>query len=157
MRLLFRLVVFVMLVSAIVWFVQERHFLQGSPVATPLRNAGQGLAELGDNLDLDSIRDEVTRTGRVVRRKTVQAAQALAEATEDARTTAAIKARLALDPQLSALDIGVETTDGRVTLSGSVDSPEHLARLVRLALEHEHVTEVVSTVHIRPASAQGAP
>ena len=146
-----------MLVSAIVWFVQEKHSLQGSPVATPLRNAGERLAELGDNLDLDSIRDELGRTGRVVRRKTVQAARALAEATEDVRTTGAIKARLALDPQLSAFDIGVETTDGRVTLSGWVDSPERLARLVRLALEHEHVTEVVSTVRIRSAVAQAAP
>jgi hyperosmotically inducible protein len=66
------------------------------------------------------------------------------------RTTAAIKARLALDPQLSALDIAVDTTDGRVTLAGWVDSPEDLARLVRLALEHEGVVEVISTVRMRP-------
>jgi hypothetical protein len=156
MRLLLRLVVFAMLVSAILWFVQERHFLQGRPVATPLRNAGNALADVDQKLDLDSIREEVTRTGRVVRRKTANAARALAEATEDMRTTGAIKARLALDPHLSALDIGVGTTDGQVTLTGWVDSPEHLARLVQLALEHQGVTEVISTVQIRSAMAQGA-
>lgn len=157
MRLLLRLVVFAMLVSAILWFVQERHFLQGRPMATPLRNAADALADLDYKLDLDSIREEVTRTGRVVRRKTANAARALGEATEDLRTTGAIKARLALDPHLSALDIGVDTTDGRVTLTGWVDSPERLARLVRLALEHEGVTEVISTVRIRSSLAQDAP
>jgi hypothetical protein len=35
-----------------------------------------------------------------------------------ARTTAAIKAQLAIDPRLSALEINVDTTDGRVTLAG---------------------------------------
>ena len=157
MRLMLRLVLFVMLVSAIVWFVQERHFLQGRPVATPLRNAGAALADLDHKLDLDSIREELTRTGRVVRRKTAHAARALVEATEDVRTTGAIKAKLALDPHLSALDIGVHTTDGRVTLTGWVDSAEHLARLVRIAFEQPGVTEVTSTVQLRSAVAQSAP
>ena len=59
----------------------------------------------------------------MVRRKTEQVARQVADATEDGRTSAAIKARYALDPNLSALDISVDTTDGVVTLAGR-ESPE---------------------------------
>ena len=50
----------------------------------------------------------------------------------NARTTAAVKARLSKELGLSALaDISVDTTDGLVTLSGSVpnDCPEHAGGL----------------------------
>ena len=156
MRFVLRLALFVVLVAALVWFVQERRFRQGGTAAATLRDAGEALADLDLKLDLDGLRNELNRTGRIVRRKAAMAARTVAEATEDVRTTAAIKARLALDPQLSALDITVGTADGRVTLGGWVDSPEHLARLVRLALEHEGVVEVISTVRIRPTLAEGA-
>jgi hyperosmotically inducible protein len=152
MRFLLRLVAFVVVAFAIFWLVQD---WRARPAGTATaRGVGDRVADLDLNLDLDSIRDELRRTGRIVRRKTVKAAQQVAEATEDARTTAAIKARLALDPQLSALDIGVDTADGRVTLTGWVDSPEHLAKLVRLALEHEGVEEVISTVRVRSTLAE---
>ena len=94
-------------------------------------------------------KDELRRTGRVVRRKTEQAARKVAEATEDARTTAAIEAQLAVDPRLSALEIDVDTTDGRVTLAGRADSPEDVARAIDLAFAHENVREVVSTLQVR--------
>jgi hypothetical protein len=157
MRFLLRLVVFVVVAVAIVWLVQDWRLGQGRTVAGTVRSAGDRLADLDLKLDLESIKDELSRTGRIVRRKTAHAAQEVAEATEDVRTTAAIKARLALDPQLSALEIGVDTTDGRVTLTGWVDSPEHLARLVGLALEHEGVEEVISTVRVRASSPAPSP
>ena len=110
--------------------------------------ARQAHAALPD-LDVEAIQAELKRTGRVVRRKAVAASRELAEATSDARATAAIKAKLALDPRLSALDISVDTTDGRVTLAGRVDSPEDIARAIRLALEPDQVREVVSTIQVR--------
>ena len=157
MRFLLRLVVLVAVAFVVVWFVQDWRARQGRASTAPIRGAADRLGELDLNLDLDTIREELSRTGRIVRRKTAKAAGEVAEATQDVRTSAAIKARLALDPQLSALDIGVDTADGRVTLSGWVDSPEHLAKLVRLALEHEGVEEVISTVRVRPALAEAAP
>ena len=79
----------------------------------------------------------------------------VAEATEDARTSAAIKAQLALDPNLSALDISVDTTDGVVTLAGKVDSPDAVARAMELALEHDNVREVISTLQVvRPTASR---
>lgn len=156
MRFLLRLLVFVVLVFVIVWFVQDWRVRQGqTAAAAPARGLGDRVPDL--DLDVDKLKEELSRTGRIVRRKTAKAAHEVAEATQDVRTTAAIKARLALDPQLSALDIGVDTADGRVTLSGWVDSPEHLAKLVRLALEHEGVEEVISTVRVRSAVVQAAP
>ena len=86
---------------------------------------------------------------RVVRRKVVDASKTIAEVTEDARTTAAIKAKLAADPGLSALDISVDTTDGRVTLAGRADSPEAVARALGIALEQDGVQEVISTIQVR--------
>lgn len=157
MRFLVRFVLFVVLAIGVVWFIQDWRVRQGRTVASPSRGVGDRIGELDLKLDLDSIRDELSRTGRIVRRKTVKAAQVVAEATEDVRTSAAIKARLALDPQLSALDIGVHTSDGIVTLTGFVDSPEHLAKLVGLALEHEGVNEVISTVSVRDVVAQAGP
>jgi hyperosmotically inducible protein len=75
----------------------------------------------------------------------------VAEATDDARTTAAIKAKLALDRELSVFDVSVDTTDGRVTLAGHVDSPDEIARAIGIAFEQDEVREVVSTLQVRPA------
>lgn len=157
MRFLLRLVVLAVIALAVVWWVQDWRVRHGQTAAGPTRGVGDRLSDVDLKLDLDSIREELSRTGRIVRRKTVMVGKQVAEATEDARTSAAIKARLALDPELSALDIGVHTADGRVTLTGWVDSPEHLAKLVRLALEHEGVEEVISTVHVRSGVVPAAP
>jgi hypothetical protein len=148
MRFLLRLIVFAGLVLVGVWFYQDWRARHGQSAGSA-RAAGGKVPEIDLKLDVDSLKDELQRTGRIVRRKTAKAAEVVAEATEDVRTTAAIKARLALDPQLSAIDIGVHTSNGTVTLSGTVDSPERLAKLVRLVLEHDGVEEVVSTVHVR--------
>ena len=98
--------------------------------------------------------EELKRTGRIVRRKAGQAVHEVADATEDARTTAAIKARLALDANLSVLDISVDTTDGRVTLAGHVDSTDDIARAIRIVLERDDVREVVSTIQVRQPEAK---
>jgi osmotically-inducible protein OsmY len=100
------------------------------------------------DIDLKAIVEELKQTGRVIRRKAGQAARKIDDATEDGRTTAAIKSRLALDPSLSALEISVDTTDGRVTLAGKVHSPEDVARAMQIALEQEGVYEVISTLQV---------
>ena len=105
-------------------------------------------------LDVHELGEELKRTGRIVRRKAGQAAREVADATQDARTTAGIKTGLALDPTLSALDISVDTTDGRVTLAGHVDSTDDIARAIRIALERDDVREVVSTIQVRPPEAK---
>ncbi|MCI0745628.1 MAG: BON domain-containing protein, partial [Verrucomicrobia subdivision 3 bacterium] len=65
-------------------------------------------------------------------------------------TTAVIKGKLLKEPGLSSLSINVDTTDGLVTLSGTVPSHEEVAKAVRLAMETEGVTKVVSTLQVKP-------
>jgi osmotically-inducible protein OsmY len=101
------------------------------------------------NLEPENIREDLARSGQVVRRKAQAAGQALADATADARTTAAIKGKLIASRDLSALSISVNTTDGVVTLSGAVASPDDISKAMVLALDTDGVKEVVSTFQVR--------
>jgi hypothetical protein len=103
------------------------------------------------NLRADDIKDELARTGRVIRDKTREAGHAIADATADARTTTAIKAKLVADPELSALSISVNTTEGVVTLSGTVSSEEKIAKAMMLALDTDNVRQVISTLQVKAA------
>lgn len=102
------------------------------------------------NLTPENIKDELAKTGQVVRTKVQTLGNTLADATADARTTATIKAKLVADPDLSALSISVSTTAGKVTLSGTVSSPDKIAKAIRLAMSVDGVREVVSTLQIKP-------
>jgi osmotically-inducible protein OsmY len=98
----------------------------------------------------EDLKDELARSGQVVRRAATGAGHALADATADARVTAAIKTKLVASRDLSALNISVNTTAGVVTLSGAVASSEHIGKAVLLAMETDGVREVVSTLQVRP-------
>jgi osmotically-inducible protein OsmY len=155
MRTLFRLVMVVAIVLVVLWFVDRRGSLRqaGRDVRAEVSSAAEGAKEALSDIDTSEVVDELKRTGRVVRRKAARAAKDVAEASEDGRTTAAIKTKLAVDPNLSALAISVDTTDGRVTLAGHVDSPKDVARAMQIALEQDHVHEVISTLQVRDAPA----
>jgi hyperosmotically inducible protein len=84
----------------------------------------------------------------IVREKAKSAGQSIAGATANARITASIKTKLISEPGLSAFAINVDTTDGLVSLSGKVDSYDHVARAVKLALETEGVHKVISTLQV---------
>ncbi len=78
------------------------------------------------------------------------AGHAIADATADARITAAIKGKLLASRDLSALNISVNTTAGVVTLSGFVSSSEDISKAILLAMETDGVREVVSTLQVKP-------
>ena len=102
------------------------------------------------HLSSEDIKDELARTGRVVRREASEAGHAIADATADARITGAIKTKLLASRDLSALNISVNTTAGVVTLSGFVSSTEHISKAILLAMETDGVREVVSTLQVKP-------
>ena len=79
-----------------------------------------------------------------------QAGHAIADATADARITAAIKARLVTSRDLPAFNLSVNTTAGVVTLSGAVSSPEQVGKAILIAMETDGVREVVSTLQVKP-------
>jgi gas vesicle protein len=101
------------------------------------------------HLTSGDIKDELTRTGKVVRRQMRDFGAAMADAAADAKITAAVKAKFALDRELSAMSISVNTTDGRVTLSGTVPSHHLIGKAMMLALETDGVREVSSTLQVK--------
>jgi osmotically-inducible protein OsmY len=117
-----------------------------------LFRTGEALKAKAEVLGLkpDQIKEELARTGRVVRRQSRELAGQAADATVDAATTATVKARLAADRELSVWSIGVSTTAGHVTLDGTVNSEEHIARAITLALETDGVAQVTANLKVEP-------
>ena len=142
--------------AAVVWFIFTN---QGSPRVKQAQEKVEGAAKSAGgavqdelhklNLSPDTIKDELARTGQVVRRKAQEAGKAIADATADARITAAIKAKLLASPELSALNISVNTTGGVVTLSGHVASADDVGKAVLLAMQTDGVSEVISTIQVQ--------
>ena len=157
MRTLVALVAGLALGGAAVWFYTTYHndprwHAAGQKVedaANSVRtNAQDKIRDL--HLRPDDIKEELARTGQVVRREAAQAGRALADATADARITTAIKTKLVASRDLSALNISVNTTAGVVTLSGTVSSSENIGKAILLAMETSGVREVVSTLQVKP-------
>jgi osmotically-inducible protein OsmY len=102
------------------------------------------------DIDTEDIKSELKQTGKVIRTNAQQAKVAIKDVAADARITTEIKGRYALDPELSALKISVNTTDGIVTLAGSAASPEDIKKAMQIALQTDGVSEVVSTLQVKP-------
>ena len=113
-------------------------------------NASSIGKSLKETFDPDKIKDELARTGIVIREKAGKTGDAIADAAANARTTATIKAKLLKESSLASLTIHVDTADGLVTLSGTVSSPEAISKAIELALETEGVQRVISTLQVKP-------
>ena len=100
--------------------------------------------------EVKDVKEQIARTGTVVKEKAMSAGQSIAGAASNAKTTGVIKSKLVAEPGLPSFTINVDTTDGLVTLSGKVESHEQVARAVKLALETNGVRKVISTLQIVP-------
>lgn len=78
-----------------------------------------------------------------------QAADTAAKAVSDSSLTAKIKAKMALDDTVKALNLDVDTTNGVVTVRGHVRSEAERQRAVQLARETSGVTRVVDQLQVR--------
>jgi osmotically-inducible protein OsmY len=118
------------------------------------RHLSEALKAKLETLDLrsDQIKDELARTGKIVRRKALDLGGQVADATADARIVTVIKAKYAADPDLSVWKIFVSSDQGRVTLSGTVSAEEDIGQAVALALEADGVRDVTSTLTVKPKS-----
>src|SRR5437588_11673420 len=117
MRVLFALVVGILVGAGVVWFYSTNRGRQtaqsaGDQITTGANSARDTVEEKLKVLDLrkDDIKDELARTGQVVRRKAREMGNAIADATADARITGAIKIKLTASRDLSALNISGNTT-----------------------------------------------
>jgi osmotically-inducible protein OsmY len=120
-----------------------------------IKNSTQSLSDtVADNwhdlkLRTQDITNELAGTGQVIREKARAAGHAIADATVDPRTTAAIKGKLMADSGLSSLNISVNTTGGVVTLSGTVSSAEQVSKAMQIAMDSEGVSKVISTLQVK--------
>jgi osmotically-inducible protein OsmY len=81
--------------------------------------------------------------------KVEKAGEKAAGAVGDAATTAKVKSRLMAEPGIDSLQIDVDTSNGRVTLTGEVDTPQQKARAKELAGSIEGVTSVVDRLAMK--------
>ncbi|HKI64939.1 MAG TPA: BON domain-containing protein [Burkholderiales bacterium] len=127
----------------------------GKAAAGAAKDARQAAAAKLEALQLQAkdISEELAQKGEVVRRKAREVGEAAVDAATDTRITTEVKRKLVADSELSSLSISVNTTNGRVTLSGTAASADLVGRAMLLAMETDGVREVVSTIQVKAAKA----
>lgn len=73
----------------------------------------------------------------------------IANTASDATITAKIKVKFAEDPVVSALKINIDTNDGRVTLTGTVQSEAEAKRAIQIAESVDGVSQVASVLTVK--------
>jgi osmotically-inducible protein OsmY len=141
LRSLFRLVlVVVILVGLGAFFLgyrwADRDTVPDRPVGTT-----------GTSPQVDTSR--AREAGAEIGEKVAEGANKAERAMSDASLTTKIKAKMALDDSIKALDIDIDTEGTIVTLRGTVGSEAQRERAVRLARETEGVTQVLDRLEIR--------
>jgi len=157
MKVILALTLGIAIGAGVILFFRPQQQQQGKPgtpgtqIEASARAAGDAIQEKLKSMHLtgDDIKAELDKSGKVIRQQAAKAGQALSDATADARITAAIKAKIVRDPDLSAWNISVSTTDGVVTLAGSVSSPEAVGKAMLLAMETEGVHSAISTLQVK--------
>jgi hyperosmotically inducible periplasmic protein len=89
--------------------------------------------------------DKTTDVAKQVGDKTTDVAGQVGDKITDASITAAVKMKMADDPNVSAMNINVDTTDGNVTLSGTVKDQAETDKAVQIAKSVDGVKSVEST------------
>ena len=89
------------------------------------------------------------QVGAAVGEKTAIVANEARRTLADGGVTAKIKAKLALDDTVKALNVDVDTDGSRVTVSGTVASTAQRDRVLQLARETDGVLTVVDHLRVR--------
>jgi hyperosmotically inducible protein len=148
-------VVVVIVVAALAFFLGYRW----SDLASPGRDVDRpAIGAAGpDRPDLSGVRERGERAGEAIGttaeragRTASEAASQAGEILSDAALTGKIKSKMALDDTVDAARIGVKTKDGRVTLSGTVQTEDERRRAVQLAKETKGVLAVDDRLTLSP-------
>jgi osmotically-inducible protein OsmY len=96
--------------------------------------------------------NRITMDGEAVRRQRGQDNDRdFDEAVEDASVTAAVKSRLLWNDHTDGLDIGVDTMDGKVTLTGNATTKAEKDLATRLARRTDGVRSVENKIEVKPS------
>ena len=93
--------------------------------------------------------DKARQTGAAIGEKVATGAAQAEQALGNAALTAKIKSKMALDDQVKALSIDVDTRGTAVTLTGAVHSEAERAKALQLARDTEGVTSVTDRLVIK--------
>lgn len=146
-RALLRIVIVLVVVAAIAAFFVGYRFggsdrvIESDPV---VGTTGPGL-----DADLDVNVERARETGALIGERIAVGANRAEQMAADATLTAKIKSKMALDDNVKAIDIDIDTTGNVVTLRGSVSSQDERQRAVRMARETDGVTSVVDQLVIQ--------
>lgn len=156
MKIFLALVVGILIGAAAIWYYNTTQgkaniTAAGEQIGSAAKSATETVQKKLHALNLrpEDIKEDLAKTGQVIRRTAKSAGQAIADGTADARVTATIKAKLVASKDLSALSISVNTTAGVVTLSGTVPTTEAISKAMLLAMETDGVREVISTLQVK--------
>ena len=118
-----------------------------------LAAAGTYLAGWWDGRDAIKTGLQVVATTGV---DTARAAHETRRALNEGGLTAKIKAKMALDDAVKALDLDVDTSGTVVTVRGHVRTDAERQRALRLARETDGVTKVVDGIQVQGAGTRRA-
>ncbi|MBI4263839.1 MAG: BON domain-containing protein [Acidobacteria bacterium] len=125
LRTVFRTVLLIIIVVAIAaFFIGYRRADRGRPEPDATGTSGRAI-------DIDAARD----AGAAIGEQVAAGADRAQRLAASAALTAKIKSKMALDDAIEAARIDVDTTDGVVTLTGTVRSHAERERALRLARE----------------------
>ena len=92
---------------------------------------------------------QINRGADKVAAATDRAASKAAIVLDDAAVTTKVKAAVLAEPGLKTLQIGVDTVNGVVTLSGVVDTPELKDRATMIAQNIDGVRSVIDNLSVK--------
>jgi hyperosmotically inducible protein len=139
-RALFKLVLLVIVLVAVGgfllgWWSSDVTLPESGAVATAGRAGAERAKEVGAEIS----------------DKTAAAAKQAKEALSEGALTAKIKAKMALDDTVKALNLDVDTVNGVVTVSGKVRSKAERDRALALARETDGVRQVIDRTTLEPS------
>jgi osmotically-inducible protein OsmY len=156
MKTLLLVFVFLVIGGVAIWYVRDqRRDADAHAAVTQLESATKSAGGAIDDelrrlkLEPNDIKDELARTGRVIREKAESVGHQVADAATDARITTTIKAKFMASRELSPLKISVNTDAGVVTLGGSVRSTDDVSHAMAMAMDTDGVAKVISSLKVQ--------
>ena len=146
-RALLRLVLVIIVVAAIAAFFVDYQSGGGDRAIDRDPVVGTTGADFDPGVDINV--DRAREAGARVGERIAVGANRAEQMAADAALTAKIKSKMALDDNVGAIDINIDTVGSVVTLRGAVGSQDERQRAVRLARETDGVTSVVDQLVIR--------
>jgi hyperosmotically inducible protein len=137
MKVLIGLILGIVIGAAGYWFFDERQ--------ADIKVEAQG-GDAGERISVSG--KDVKEKAEEVGEELKDAGAKAVEVTSDAAITGAVKVKLAADPELSALNIDVDTADGVVTLNGRVASAGLIDKAAQAAKSVAGVRDVKTNLRV---------